>query len=251
MLLVAGGQLDPNIGALLRRVLQRNIPFRDLLVGPEHVPRVTVDLTSGVLTMNGEEIAPDGCFIRHDVFLHQKTGSSTDHVAALNWFYALRGWGMGRPEIRLFNRHSYLSENNKIENLRIAESLGFKVPRTIVTNDFAVAPPNPEMWIQKPVAGGAYTTSLPEFLATNDQKEKSYPRFIQRLILLGHKVRRLDAGAAQQGHRGRAMTRTAINRRRIVAIEFGTCRSGRSGGASGSMTAGKRRCREALGGTRS
>lgn len=71
------------------------------------------------------------------------------------------------------------------------------------------------------------------------------------LVLLRHKVRRLDAGAAQQGHRGRAMTRTAINRRRIVAIEFGTCRSGRRGGASGSMTAGKHRCREAPGGTRS
>jgi hypothetical protein len=182
VLLVAGGQLDPNIGALLRRVLQRDLPFRDLLVGPDLVPRITVDLTSGVLTLNGEEIAPVGCFIRHDVFLYQQTASSVDHDAALNWFYTLRGWSMSQPGIRVFNRHSYLSENNKIENLLLAKCVGLDIPRTIVTNEFEAVQSNIEKWIQKPVAGGAYTTSLSDFLATDDPKMKSYPRFVQQVM---------------------------------------------------------------------
>jgi len=89
---------------------------------------------------------------------------------------------MSRPEIRLFNRHSYLSENNKIENLSLAAGLGFSIPATIVTNDFGAAPADSECWIQKPVAGGAFTTSLQDFLAIEDPNEKSYPRFIQRMM---------------------------------------------------------------------
>ena len=39
-------------------------------------------------------------------------------------------------------------------------------------------------------------------------------------------------------NRGNLRTRIAISRRRTVAIECGMCRSGRRGGASGSVTVG-------------
>jgi putative transposase len=42
--------------------------------------------------------------------------------------------------------------------------------------------------------------------------------------------------AAQHGQRDSAVARTAANLRRIVAIEFGTWRSGRNGGSSGLVT---------------
>ena len=61
------------------------------------------------------------------------------------------------------------------------------------------------------------------------------------LVLLHHKVcgrMCLAVEAAQHGHRGNLRTRIAISRRRTVAIEFGMCRSGRRGGASGSVTVG-------------
>jgi len=58
-------------------------------------------------------------------------------------------------------------------------------------------------------------------------------------------------GAAQHGHRGRYLTSSAIRRRRMVAIEFGMCRSGRNGGTSGSITGGNGRLREEHGGGRS
>jgi hypothetical protein len=56
-----------------------------------------------------------------------------------------------------------------------------------------------------------------------------------RLVLLCHKFRCL-LRAAQHGQRESVVTRAATNLRRIVAIEFGTWRSGRNGGLSGLIT---------------
>src|SRR5882762_5613661 len=72
------------------------------------------------------------------------------------------------------------------------------------------------------------------------------------LVLLSQKFRRrfLCIGAAQHGHLGNVLARATIRRCRIVAIEFGTCRWVRSGGASGSVTVGNGRCLERPGGTR-
>jgi hypothetical protein len=63
-------------------------------------------------------------------------------------------------------------------------------------------------------------------------------KFYQLLILLCHKCRCLFSviGAAQHGHLDSVVTRATASFRRIVAIEFGTWRSGRSGGSSGLIT---------------
>src|SRR3954464_15538870 len=55
---------------------------------------------------------------------------------------------------------------------------------------------------------------------------------------------------AQHGHRSRLRARATVSLLRMVAIEFGTCRSGRIGGASGSITRGKGNRRELRGGRR-
>jgi hypothetical protein len=76
---------------------------------------------------------------------------------------------------------------------------------------------------------------------------------VRSLVLLRHKVSyfaRFLIEAAQQGHRRKCLTRTRTSRRRMVAIEFGMCRSGRSGGSSGSVTFGNARRLEHRGGTR-
>src|SRR3954470_23000786 len=49
---------------------------------------------------------------------------------------------------------------------------------------------------------------------------------------------------AQHGHRSRLRARATVSLRRMVAIEFGTCRSGRIGGTAGSITWGKANRRE-------
>src|ERR1700758_1172847 len=73
------------------------------------------------------------------------------------------------------------------------------------------------------------------------------------LVLLHHKAWRgfrLN-WRAQHGHRGRVRAIATANLRWSVAIELGTCRSGRIGGAAGSVTTGNARFLEDPGGTRS
>ncbi len=73
------------------------------------------------------------------------------------------------------------------------------------------------------------------------------------LVLLSYKLRRPRCTAAppQHGQRGKRVTIAAMSLRRMVAIEFGMCRSGRKGGSSGSITVGYGKLREQPGGTRS
>src|SRR4051812_3216396 len=71
------------------------------------------------------------------------------------------------------------------------------------------------------------------------------------LVLLRHRngwAPVVLCGALQHGHRARVVARATIRCRRIVAIEFATCRSGRTGGASGSIVLGNARRRELFGG---
>src|ERR1035437_8087172 len=75
-----------------------------------------------------------------------------------------------------------------------------------------------------------------------------------RLVLLHHKFLRgmfLCIGVAQHGHLDNLLARATLRRMRSVAIEFGTCRWVRNGGASGSVTVGNRKFLERPGGTRS
>ena len=61
----------------------------------------------------------------------------------------------------------------------------------------------------------------------------------------------LAIGAAQHGQRDSVLTRATTNLRRIVAIEFGTWRSGRNGGSSALATFAWGNLREQRGATSS
>jgi hypothetical protein len=63
----------------------------------------------------------------------------------------------------------------------------------------------------------------------------SFFYFFTLLVLLCHKFRYLFR-AAQHGQRDSIVARATTSLRRIVAIEFGTWRSGRNGGSSGLVT---------------
>src|ERR1700691_3689109 len=83
---------------------------------------------------------------------------------------------------------------------------------------------------------------------------REHPEVSMSLILLRHKCCWEvvgSRGALQHGHRWRLLARATVRRLRMVAIEFGMCRSGRIGGASGSVTWGNGRFLEVRGDTRS
>src|SRR3954447_2656480 len=75
--------------------------------------------------------------------------------------------------------------------------------------------------------------------------------FSARVVLLRHErvwCGGLRKWVAQHGHRSRLWARATVSLRRMVATEFGTCRSGRIGGAAGSITGGKAKRFELRGG---
>lgn len=171
MILVAGGQLDPNIGALLRCILRRGAAFRDLLVGPELRPRLRIDLEGG-LCLNGEEIRPAACFVRHDVFLAQGSQRPEHQRAALNWYQAIRGWASSQDQVRLLNRRSRGADPNKYDNLVRAARLGLRVPPTEIRTDPMPSPRG--ALIRKPVAGGELTEPVDGVMPG-----PGYPVFVQ------------------------------------------------------------------------
>lgn len=158
MLLVAGGQLDPNIGALLRRILARKVNFADLLVGPKLLPRLRFDLDTDGLWIDGKAISPRGCFIRHDVF-SQQAKPPVIPAEALGWYYAIKGWALSRAGVRLFNRSS-AGDGSKISNLIQARAVGLEIPQTIISNEIEESLLCDTHWISKPVGGGEYTVDL-------------------------------------------------------------------------------------------
>lgn len=176
LLLVAGGQLDINLGRLLRRVLKRGIAFRELLVGPNVRPALEIDFSSQRFVLNGEVISPTAVFIRHDVFLAAATGAPEDDAAALNWHHAVRGWFAARPQVTMFNRLGRAHENNKLENLCLAVDEGLLIPRTRIVSKHE----RHEGSIRKPVAGGAYTQDAG---VPFGEREREYPRFVQNRLL--------------------------------------------------------------------
>ena len=100
-------------------------------------------------------------------------------------------------------------------------------PRTkpnIMRNDFDPI----DRKVRRGVGGGRFST-----VARGDQL-LSGPRALG-LVLLCHKFW-CPFRAAQHGQRESVVARAATNLRRIVAIEFGTWRSGRNGGSSGLVT---------------
>lgn len=173
MILIAGGTGDPNMAVLAERLAQRGIGFHDLLIGPDGGPDLRLDIGRNSLTLDGRPVRPTGCFIRHDVFLYQTDDFALAQARALNWYQTIRGWVAAQPDVRQFNRRSYLRENNKIENLLIAQEIGLAIPPTQVLTDFAGLT-DPGALIHKPVAGGEYTGLVADLTGG-----VHYPRFVQ------------------------------------------------------------------------
>src|SRR5262245_21907717 len=78
---------------------------------------------------------------------------------------------------------------------------------------------------------------------------KKIPRQLVLLRQESGTLADLLIGELQQGHLGSVLVRATMRRLRTVAIELGMCRSGRIGGASGSVTLGNGRSRELRGET--
>ena len=165
MLLVAGGDEDPNIRQLIARLNVRRTKHVAVLVGAGTHPRVTWELDRDRLFLNGRLLRPTAAFIRHDVFTNMADERPESAYRAYAWYSTLVSWVGAHPAVRFFNRDSR-GELLKPYQLHLASRHGIPVPRSLVTNDVRrlETESRSASLIVKPVNGGDYCQLLKPLL---------------------------------------------------------------------------------------
>ncbi len=182
MLLLAGGDRDPQIIRLLKQAAKQGIQVDALLTGQSGTPNVCWDIKKHALTEDKQVLQPKAAFIRQDVFTYLQTNKSHDQAIAREWFVTLAGWLLASPAVQVFNR-DFLERGpvNKPYILHLATQHGLTITETLITNDGLLleemAPS--KKWIQKPVSGGAHCEELKQ---ENRQGVLSYPQIIQNKL---------------------------------------------------------------------
>lgn len=165
-LLIAGGDADPNIAALLSAAERSGVSCQKLLVGKSSHPALSWDVVTGELWLDGQLLECGAAFVRHDVFTALQDGQASSHHRALAWHTAITGWLGTHPEIAIFNRRNLNQVTNKPLVLRLAHDCGLAIPQTLITNDrdrLESFRPDQES-VVKPINGGGYCEPLTEVI---------------------------------------------------------------------------------------
>lgn len=183
MLLIAGGEQDPNLVRLFQTARARGAEVKTLTGGASLPPKVSFDPASCELFVDGQTCTPNGVFLRHDVF---GDGSSANHHdRAMSWFSLVAGWLSLREEIVTFNRAANLSFTNKAAVLSKAVELGLSIPKSIVTNDCEQLEKFCEFEaIAKPLNGGGLCQKLEEVVSVTPTRSgcTAQPAIVQQRI---------------------------------------------------------------------
>ena len=182
MLLLAGGDADPQMLRLFKQASRRGIALHALLCGQSGIPCFNWDVKANRLLDEGLELKPRAAFIRQDVFTWLKSNKAEDQAVAREWYAAVAGWLLCNPEVKVFNR-AFLGHGpvNKPSMLHLALHYGLEVADTFITNDgsrmdaLALA----QEWVCKPVTGGAHCQEL---TAAGYACALSYPQIVQRKL---------------------------------------------------------------------
>ncbi len=169
MILVAGGDSDPNILCLLDDLKSRGENYYALLVGADSHPKVHWEIRKDRLMVNGRMLQPTAAFIRNDVFTNMADERPESAYRAYTWFGTIMGWIAAHPAVRSFNRR--MSGNlHKPQVLRMAIEAGLAVPDTLITNDLAYLDKQKRELVIKPVNGGDYCQPLKPLLKDTPRK---------------------------------------------------------------------------------
>lgn len=164
-LLLAGGEDDPNLVALLKAAANAGIETQELRISSAESPAFSWDPATGVARLAGQELKPGGAFIRYDAFASMKDPRPAVNSRALGWYQTLMGWLLSQRSIRIFNREISEIASNKPASLFAAREAGLSIPATLVTNEvesFGVDERN--LLVAKPVAGGDFCHPLADAL---------------------------------------------------------------------------------------
>lgn len=167
MLLVTGGESDPNILHLLDRLRQRRIRHHPFLVGAASHPSFVWDLNKGTLSLGRRRLRPTGAFIRYDVFGQMSDPRPAVSFRAAGWFSSVQSWLDSQPDVRIFNRRARYPIL-KPGVLLLARELGIETPRSFITNCPGRFRSNGAGLVVKPVNGGDYCRELHEVLRSTE-----------------------------------------------------------------------------------
>src|SRR5688500_9832373 len=112
-LLIAGGDADPNITALIAAAARSGVSYQQLLVGKSSHPSLAWDVAEGKLLLDDEPLECYAAFVRYDVFTALNDGQASSQHRALAWHTALTGWLATHPEVFIFNRRNLNQVTNK------------------------------------------------------------------------------------------------------------------------------------------
>src|SRR6516164_6580604 len=141
--------------------------------------------------------------------------------------HTLTSFNIGKNPAVAFDSGLAFGLNTRQQQAWMNYGGGLEIIRALFKKDGILPIPCGNVGVQM---GGFYRK---EINSVDDLKGLKFR--IGGLVLLCHKFRYLFR-AAQHGQRDSIVARAATNLRRIVAIEFGTWRSGRNGGSSGLVT---------------
>lgn len=196
MLLVCGGEDDPNIRRLIARCRDRRVDVEAVVVGTNSHPRVSWDLEDDRLLVDGRAIRPTSAFIRHDVFTNLADGRPASAYRASAWYSTLAAWVRAHRSVRTLNARVD-GGLLKAHVLMAARRLGLAIPRTLVTNDLAALGKGGERetLVVKPVTGGEFCQPLGPVLARAERKRgaAAAPAIVQER-LAGPDVRIYQVG---------------------------------------------------------
>ena len=163
MILIAGGEADPQLRLLVARAAALGLPHRAVLHREGGGLRLGWDLETDALTLDGEALAPTAAFVRQDVFRFLATKRPIDREDARAWKALLDGWLWAHPAVRLLNRGFAMRDAvSKPLALVWAREAGLAIPRTTIHSDKASAEAAlaDAPTIYKPVAGGDMARAL-------------------------------------------------------------------------------------------
>ena len=182
---MAGGDADPNLARLVRRLAARGLDHVALLAGASRTPRLTWRLGDDALLVDGAEVRPTAVFLRHDVFAHMADGRPESRARASRWYQTVLSWALAHEAVRFPNRAHGARQAAKPHVLHLAKRAGLAVPETLVTNDLdGFGPGEAGRWIAKPVNGGEHTRPLDEALADEGWRRRAgaEPAIVQRRL---------------------------------------------------------------------
>ena len=171
MILIAGGEADPNVEAIVQRAQARGLEIRQARTGATANPALDWDVQADVLSLDGRALSPRAIFLRGDVFHSMADPRPETGFRARAWQTALHGWALAHDSVRLLNR-GYRGQTNKPFMLSLAARCGLPIPATRITNalDVLEREGGAEDRIAKPVPGGGYCQPLTEVLSTAERR---------------------------------------------------------------------------------